>query len=195
MGGILKERMKKEPPSYHSQRRRAGAAEFNGGQCSMRSITQISEWPAVAIEELLAESESEGFHFVRRAQEEWLSHTNTFSKEGEAFFAVFENERLLAVGGVNQESARCGRLRRFYVCRQERGKGIGRQLLQHILAFARGHYSCIALRCDAPAADRFYLAAGFHRTSRDAGVTHMMDLKKEPKPEAAPEGFTSRFAH
>jgi GNAT superfamily N-acetyltransferase len=145
----------------------------------MPSIFQIREWPEAAIEELLAESEQEGFCFVRRAQEEWLSGANTFSKEGEALFAVMEEERLLAIGGINRESARLGRLRRFYVRRQERRKGIGRQLAEHVLAFASRYYSRVGLRCDTEAADRFYRAVGFNRTDLDLGATHVIELKKE----------------
>lgn len=145
----------------------------------MPFIVQIHEWPAAAIEGLLAESEQDGFHFVRRAKEEWLSGANTFSKEGEALFAVFEKERLLAIGGINHESARNGRLRRFYVRRAERRRGIGRQLVEHVLAFASRNYLRVGLRCDTDAADRFYCAVGFSRTYSDPGVTHVIELKKD----------------
>ncbi len=145
----------------------------------MPSIVQIREWPVAAIEGLLAESEKEGFRFVARAKEEWLSGANTFSKEGEALFAVFEEKRLLAIAGINHESAGHGRLRRCYVCREERGRGIGRQLVQHVLAFAIRYYSRVGLRCDTDAADRFYRAIGFSRTHSDPGVTHVIELKKQ----------------
>ena len=145
----------------------------------MPSIVQIRELPAAAIEELLAESEQEGFRFVTRAKEEWLSGANTFSKEGEALFAVFEEKRLLAIGGINHECADHGRLRRCYVCRDERRRGIGRQLVQHVLAFASRYYSRVGLRCDTDAADRFYRAVGFSRTYSEPGVTHVIELKKE----------------
>jgi len=146
----------------------------------MPFIVQIHVWPATEIEGLLAESEQDGFHFVKRAKEEWLSGTNTFSKEGEALFGVFEKERLLAIGGINHESTRNGRLRRFYVRREERRRGIGRQLVQHVLAFASRNYSRVGLRCDTDAADRIYRAIGFSRTYSDPGVTHVIELKKEP---------------
>jgi GNAT superfamily N-acetyltransferase len=142
----------------------------------MRAIIQISEWPAAAIEELLAESEQEGFRFVRRAQDEWLSGANRFANEGEALFGVFEGERLVAISGINRGSGCCGRLRRFYVRRDGRRKGIGRQLVQHVLAFARRHYSRVELRCDTEAADRFYRALGLSRTTAAADVTHAMEL-------------------
>jgi GNAT superfamily N-acetyltransferase len=156
-----------------------GSTTLHSPRC-MPSVVQIHEWPAAAIEGLLTESEQEGFRFVSRAKEEWLSRANTFSKEGEAFFAVFEKERLLAIGGVNYESARQGRLRRFYVRREERRRGIGRLLMQHVLAFASRSYSRVGLRCGTDAADRFYRAVGFSRTNSDSGVTHVIELEKEP---------------
>jgi GNAT superfamily N-acetyltransferase len=152
----------------------------------MVSIILFSEWPTAAIAELLAESEAEGFRFVRRAQEEWLAGVNTFSQEGEALFGVFAEERLLAIGGINRESERCGRLRRCYVRRAERGRGIGRQLVQHVLAFAGGHYVRVALRCETAVADRFYCALGFSRTAAEAGVTHVIELPPPPNPAPVP---------
>jgi GNAT superfamily N-acetyltransferase len=146
----------------------------------MITIVQIREWPAAAIEELLAESEQEGFRFVRRAKEEWLSGANTFSKEGEALFGVLAGDHLLAIGGINRGSASQGRLRRFYVRSEERRRGIGRLLAQHLLAFASRYYSRVGLRCDTEAADRFYRAVGFSRTNSVPGVTHVIELKKEP---------------
>jgi GNAT superfamily N-acetyltransferase len=146
----------------------------------MPLIVQIREWPAAAIEGLLAESEQDGFRFVRRAKDEWVSGANTFSKEGEALFGVFEKEQLLAIGGINHESARNGRLRRFYVRREARRRGIGRQLVQHVLAFASRNYSRVGLRCDTDTADRFYRAVGFSRTDSDPGVTHVIELKNDP---------------
>ncbi len=158
----------------------------------MLSIVQIYDWPTAVVEEMLVESEQEGFRFVRRAQEEWQSGANRFSKVGEALFAVFEAERLLAIGGVNRESDRCGRLRRFYVRREERRRGVGRQLVQHVVAFSRRHYSCVALRCDTDAGDRFYRALGFTRSVTNTSITHSIDLKTEPNQSLQPTALLSR---
>lgn len=158
----------------------------------MFSIIQIYDWPMAVAEVLVAESELEGFRFVRRAQEEWLSGANRFSKEGEAFFGVFEAERLLAIGGVNRQSEICGRLRRFYVLGEERRKGIGRQLVQHVITFSRSHYSCVSLRCDTAGADRFYRALGFTRSAVDSDITHSIDLKKEPNQAPEPTAPSGR---
>ena len=167
-----------EPADRAGTARRRRAAVTSG--IDMPAIILICEWPAAAIAELLAESESEGFRFVRRAQDEWLSGANRFANEGEALFGVFEGERLVAIGGINCGSERCGRLRRFYVRRDGRRKGIGRQLVHHVLAFARRHYSRVELRCDTEAADRFYRALGFSRTTAAADVAHAMELTADP---------------
>jgi hypothetical protein len=53
-------------------------------------------------------------------------------------------------------------------------------LAQHLLAFASRYYSRVGLRCDTEAADRFYRAVGFSRTNSVPGVTHVIELKKEP---------------
>jgi len=149
-------------------------------------IVQIRNWPAEASEELLAESEQEGFRFVRRAKEEWLSGVNTFSKKGEAFFGIFDDSRLLAIGGINCGSDRLGRLRRCYVCRKARRQGLGRQLVQHILAFAQPHYSQVGLCCDTDAADRFYRAVGVAHTNSVQGVTHIIELRQAARPPLQP---------
>jgi len=149
----------------------------------MVSIVQITEWPSAAIEPLLCESEEEGFRFLRRLSDEWQSGANRFSGNGEAFFGVVAGEQLLAVGGINREADDCGRLRRFYVMRQERRKGIGRQLVLHILRFASLHYARLCLRTDTEAADRFYTAMGFSRLPSHDGPTHIIDLT-HPGPQA-----------
>lgn len=146
----------------------------------MPSIIQLHDWPAADINELITESESEGFRFVVRAKEGWRAGVNRFSKDGEALFGVFADARLVAIAGINYESPGCGRLRRFYVCRAERRKGIGNQLLAHTLSFARDHYTSVVLRCDTKTADHFYRAQGFSHTASILGATHIIEIKKEP---------------
>jgi len=146
----------------------------------MPAIFQISDWPSAAVQEILAESEREGFCFVRRAAEEWTSGANRFSKEDEAFFGVFERDRLVALAGINRESEHRGRLRRFYVRREARRMGIGGQLLRHVLAFAARHYTEVVLRCDTGAADSFYCVQGFSRADSEGNITHWIQLRETP---------------
>jgi GNAT superfamily N-acetyltransferase len=147
----------------------------------MLSIVQISDWPAAGIEPLVRDSQEEGFRFLQRLKDEYLSGANRFSAKGEALFGIIEDEQLLAVGGINRQSDDCGRLRRFYVKKDARRKGIGRMLAQHILRFASDHYSRVTLRTDTEAADRFYLALGFSSPLPGNGSTHIIELKNASK--------------
>jgi GNAT superfamily N-acetyltransferase len=76
------------------------------------------------------------------------------------------------------------------VRRDERGKGIGRQLAWHALGFAGRHYTHVALRCDTDAADRFYCVLGFTRVGSNPNITHLIELKglpnQSPEPTARP---------
>lgn len=151
----------------------------------MRSIVHFDHWPAAAIEPLVQDSLQEGFHFLQRLKDEWLSGANRFSGRGEALFGMFDGERLLAVGGINRQSDACGRLRHFYVRKDARREGLGRMLLQHILRFASAHYARVSLRTDTLIADQFYLAVGFSRLSPGNSSTHIIELKDAPKSPSA----------
>lgn len=143
----------------------------------MRACLQIIEWPGLAIEPLIRESESEGLRFLRRLEDEWKNGTNRFAGPGEALFGLFEGADLLAVGGINRQPDGRGRLRRVYVKGSERGKGLGRMLVEHLLLFASAHYTRIVLRTDAEAADKFYRAMGFRRLPPGESQTHEIELK------------------
>jgi GNAT superfamily N-acetyltransferase len=149
----------------------------------MLSVTQIHDLPADALAPLVAESEREGFRFVRRLQDDWLAGANRFSQPGEALFGVFEGDRLLAVGGISRESADCGRLRRFYVTLRARRQGLGRLLGRHLLAFAARNFSRVVLRTDTEDADHFYRSLGFTRVTTGAGFTHVFEV---PNARTAP---------
>jgi ribosomal protein S18 acetylase RimI-like enzyme len=77
-------------------------------------------------------------------------------------------------------------MRRLYVRREERGKGIGRKLIQHILEFAAHYYSRFEVRCDTTAANQFYCALGFSRTAAKPGITHQIDLREAPNQSNTP---------
>lgn len=107
------------------------------GSKRMLSIVQFFAWSA-AIDSLVLESRQQGFRFLIRLRDDWKSGANRFSGDGEAYFGVFDGKRLVAVGGINRETIDRGRLWRLYVRSQERRKGIGRLLVEHILVIHVG---------------------------------------------------------
>ncbi|MFD2176927.1 hypothetical protein [Veronia pacifica] len=63
-------------------------------------IERVYELPSQILS-LVNESEREGFRFLTRLKSDFDSRVNTFSKDGEALFAVFEANVLIAIGGIN----------------------------------------------------------------------------------------------
>ena len=100
------------------------------------------------VEPILRASQREGFRFVARLCEEWVSGVNRFEEPGEALFGVFVGSDLVGVGGLNRQSKATGRLRRFYILPAYRRQGWGRCLLRHILTHAADHFVCVVLRTD-----------------------------------------------
>lgn len=145
----------------------------------MLSMVKIAEWPGQAVDALVEEGTQDGFRFMSRLKQDWLSGANRFSAEGEALFGAFEARRLVAIGGINRQSADCGRLRRVYVMKTYRRRDIGHKLIRHILDFASQYYLRVVLRTDSEAADLFYVALGFVRRTADGGSTHEFEFRKK----------------
>lgn len=129
---------------------------------------------------LLNESEAEGFGFVQKLATEWASGENRFALPGEGLYAGFQNEKLIAIGGINldpyQTDENTGRLRRFYVRSAYRRLGVGRKLLETILTDACDTFAHINLRTVNPDAAAFYINNGFTQIKEET-ITHLM--KKE----------------
>ena len=141
-------------------------------------ITRLHELPLSQLRPLVEESHEDGCQFVQRLQEEWLSGANRFDGEGEALFGYYAATTLVAVGGINRQSATTGRLRRFYVARAWRRKGVGRALVRHILSFAAQFYTEVVVHTESPSADTFYCALGFSRISGSSDPTHRISLEQ-----------------
>ncbi|AUQ24024.1 GNAT family N-acetyltransferase [Dickeya zeae] len=120
-------------------------------------IVRLDALPA-ALAVLIAESQQQGFRFLCRLQAEFQSGANDFRLPGEGLFAAFEAERLVAIGGVNQQTGmpQIGRLRRFYVAADYRRQGVGRELLTVIEQAAASYFRELYLFTDTPEAAQFY---------------------------------------
>lgn len=114
------------------------------------------------IVELEKEANEESFNFVTTLIDEFNSGKNCFNQPGEFFLTAYENNKLIACGGLNQQwnekdlETRIGRVRRFYVLPQYRKYGVGKQLLQHLEKKAITHFSALCLYTDTHPAAHFY---------------------------------------
>jgi GNAT superfamily N-acetyltransferase len=121
--------------------------------------------PVEGIVELQAEARSEGYEFIDTLVREWASGANRFDVPGECLMGYFDRAILVAVGGLNVDpfaaDPRMGRVRRVYVRRQWRRKGIGRELVSALITEARLSFQCVRLRAENPEAARLYERLGF----------------------------------
>ncbi len=134
-------------------------------------------WPDLA--PLVAESEREGFRFLARLVREFDDGGNRFDAPGEALLGCYLGSELVAVGGLNRDpyspEPRVGRLRHLYVSPAFRRRGVGRTLVDALVAAARPHFGVLLLRTDTPAAARFYETLGFAAVALPY-ATHRMVL-------------------
>lgn len=135
--------------------------------------------PDAELETLMGEAEEEGFGFIRRLQDDWDSGTNRFDALGEDLLGAWRGGRFVAVGGLNvdpfADDPRVARLRHLFVRVDERRQGVGRRIVNRLLAAAAGRFDVVRLRTDSEAAARLYEKIGFVRTD-ESPTTHVFHL-------------------
>ena len=143
-------------------------------------IEPLLNLPSDGLAELVADSEQGGWRFVRRLIEEWRSGLNRFDRPGEGLFAARRDGRVVGVCGLNIDPhaghVRVGRLRHLYVLSSYRRRGVGRELVQAIIAAARQSFDRVHLRTENEEAARLYEAIGFSRCAGSADHTHALVL-------------------
>lgn len=144
----------------------------------MITINRITNLDVIALQELRAASRQEGYRFIERLCEEWVSSTNRFNGPGEALFIAVARGKAIGICGLNRDpyanTARIGRVRRLYVLPEFRSNGIGRALLEAVVAHASGSFSVLRLRTET--AGDFFSAQGFRPEVSDPDTTHVLDL-------------------
>ncbi|MGE7931610.1 GNAT family N-acetyltransferase [Viridibacillus arvi] len=145
-------------------------------------IKQINNLLNFDIDSLVKQSKADGFRFVERLVNDYKNGSNTFNHIGEGLFGVFNEEGVLvAIGGLNKDpfsnEQSIGRLRRFYVCKAYRRKGIGSLLVKRIIDEAKKYYKIIVLHTDTEQADKFYSSIGFSKKTLYPNSSHFMEFK------------------
>ena len=145
------------------------------------TVQRIDDLKKVDVSQLVSESEEQGYRFLSRLVNDYADGTNTFEKEGEGLFGVWNQEKkLVAIGGVNQnpytENKNEARLRRFYTLGETRRKGVGSLLLTELVNHAKGNFEKITCRTESAKADKFYRANGFEAVQGVPDTTHELKL-------------------
>jgi GNAT superfamily N-acetyltransferase len=105
---------------------------------------------------------------------EWSAGKTRFDRAGEALFAAYANGVLAGIGGITHEPAIPGalRMRRFYVRRPFRRRGIARGLARSLLE--RPEAEGRTITANASTGSRpFWESLGFTLDLRD-GHTHVL---------------------
>ncbi|WP_242252706.1 GNAT family N-acetyltransferase [Bacillus cereus group sp. BfR-BA-01379] len=128
-------------------------------------IQEIENLKKYVFNHLVQESEEEGFNFLKKLISDYENKINTFNKIGECLYGIFQGEKLIGIGGLNEdpytENNKVGRLRRFYISKDYRRIGLGNLLLNRLLSHAEKYFNVVVLRTDTKQGGAFYTANGF----------------------------------
>ena len=112
-------------------------------------LLEISNIPP-GFDDLVKESLNEGFKFLAKAKSSWESGANRFDKTGEIFYGAFDENKVVAVCGLNIDpytnKSSIGRVRHLYVLPVYRRKGIAKLLVDKILEFGKESFEILRLR-------------------------------------------------
>jgi GNAT superfamily N-acetyltransferase len=129
---------------------------------------------------ILAEAERAGGGFMLRVREEWLSGVQRFDRPGEFLLGCHVGDMLAGVGGVSHDPydplPGLGRVRHIYVLERLRRQGIGRALMEAIVARAANSFDVLRLRTRSPEAAALYESLGFLPSSGEH-ETHRLTLR------------------
>lgn len=110
-------------------------------------IQQIENLMKYEISHLVQDSKEGGFNFLIKLINEYENKINVFNKTGECLYGIFQGEKLIGIGGLNEdpytENNKIGRVRRFYIAKEYRRKGLGRLLLVRILSDAKKYFNIV----------------------------------------------------
>ena len=139
--------------------------------------------PLSGIEQLQLEASAEDYDFIATLVEEWANDQNRFDGPGEVLCGHLAQGVLVAVGALGMDpycgAPEIGRIRKVYVRRAWRNKGIGGALVAALVERAQNHFQWVRLRAANAEAGRLYERLGFAPVD-DPNATHIFQLRYDP---------------
>jgi GNAT superfamily N-acetyltransferase len=139
-------------------------------------IHDLTPPPWSLLDPLIKESQGEGFAFLVRLKQEYLTGQERFDGPGEVLLGAFEGAELIAVCGLTRDpyshDPTIGRVRHLFVSKGFRRRKLGRALLLEIVDRAKGRFSKLTLRTDTDRAASFYESMSFDKVSNSDSCTH-----------------------
>jgi GNAT superfamily N-acetyltransferase len=129
---------------------------------------------------LIEASTAEGFRFLVRLKEDYLTGQKCFNAPGETLLGAYDQAQLLGVCGLTRDpysnDPHIGRIRHLYIRPDARSHGIGSRLVRAIEERAAGTFTSLVLRTDTEAASWFYIALGYEPTPESTTATHCLAI-------------------
>jgi len=124
----------------------------------MLQLARITDTLPEGFDALRAEAEAEGHLHMARLAAEVAETPDLFI----ALLAAFDDGELLGIGGMTAEPTDPSaiRMRRLYVARAARGRGVARTIANALLSEALGQTRLITVHAGNPGAERFWEAMG-----------------------------------
>jgi len=147
--------------------------------CNGMKLTRINTMDLNDWNQILHVSRAEDHNMINRLVTDFRAGTNRFDAPGEALLAVLMGREVVAVAGLNREPDEsvpwAGRVRRLYVMPDFRGRGLGRRLVDAIVAEARARFGILSVNVGTSEARGFYEHLGFTPVEHSS-ITHTKDL-------------------
>jgi GNAT superfamily N-acetyltransferase len=147
-------------------------------------ITDLKPPPWSLIAPLTDASRCEGFRFLARLQDEFLTGRTGFDKSGEVLLGAVDDRQLIGICGLTIDpyggDLCVGRVRHLYVHPAWRRQGVGQLLINAIEERARESFNALVLRTDTESAAAFYRTLGYERVAAPGTATHRRELTASP---------------
>jgi GNAT superfamily N-acetyltransferase len=143
-----------------------------------RFTVNVRPFRGESLGSLLEASEAEGFAFLSRLLGELSA--GIYTRPSHVLLGAYGDD-LIGVCGLTPDpylgivTPPVGRVRHLYVMPEYRRVGVGRALVEAIVAAARPHYACLRLRTTTVQARAFYQTLGFLPT-HEPDATHVLDF-------------------
>lgn len=150
----------------------------------MMRIQPITHPILTEFQPLIDASIAEGYEFVQRLWDEYQSGENAFQGDGAILLGAYDGDQLVAVGGVHMDNylqlPTIGRIRHVYVLPAHRRSGVGKQLVQALMAQSSEQFAIFTLRTLTEHGRAFYRDLGFSEEPRFENATHWLELPSRP---------------
>jgi GNAT superfamily N-acetyltransferase len=137
-------------------------------------IVDLKEQDIKHIEDM---AKKEGYNLINRLVTDYDSGENKFDREGEKLIGFVMDDMIVALCGLNIEptNIQYGRIRRLYVLPAYRNQGIGTELVNHLIEYARHYYKGVVVNIGNLPVNHFYESIGFN-SANNPSFTHLLLL-------------------